>query len=101
MHRSLTTSVTGKVYAASRLISELTMYAILADLVTTIHFAYVAFVVIAQLLILVGIVLRWKWIRNPWFRCIHLAMILIVALEAMGGIQCPLTVWDEQLRALA
>ena len=77
------------------------MYAILADLITTIHFAYVAFVVIAQLLILVGILLRWKWIRNPWFRCIHLAMILIVALEAMGGIECPLTVWDSQLRAMA
>ena len=77
------------------------MYALLADLVTTIHFAYVAFVVVAQLLILAGIVLRWKWIRNPWFRCIHLAMILIVAFEAMGGIECPLTVWDQQLRELA
>ena len=77
------------------------MYSFLADLVTLIHFAYVSSVVVGQLLILAGIALRWQWIRNPWFRCIHLAMILIVAFEALGDIQCPLTVWDSQLRALA
>ena len=55
------------------------MYGLLADLVVIVHFAYVGFVVIGQLLILIGIVLRWQWIRNPWFRLIHLAMILIVA----------------------
>jgi multisubunit Na+/H+ antiporter MnhB subunit len=77
------------------------MYGLLADLIVLIHFAYVGFVVIGQLLILIGIVLRWQWIRNPWFRVIHLAMILIVAFEAMGDITCPLTDWEHTLRGWA
>jgi Protein of Unknown function (DUF2784) len=77
------------------------MYGLLADLIDIIHFAYVAFVVIGQLLILIGIVLRWQWIRNPWFRFIHLAMILIVAFEAMCDMECPLTVWEYNLRVAA
>jgi Protein of Unknown function (DUF2784) len=77
------------------------MYGLLADLIVVIHFAYVAFVVAGQLLILTGILLRWQWIRNPWFRMIHLAMILIVAYEAMREIECPLTVWEHDLRVAA
>jgi hypothetical protein len=44
---------------------------------------------------------RWQWARNPWFRLTHLLAIAIVAYEAVMGIRCPLTVWEEQLRELA
>jgi hypothetical protein len=74
------------------------MYGLLADLVVTVHFVYVATVVIGQLLILLGILLHWQWIRNPWFRFIHLAMILLVAYEALRGITCPLTDLEYYLR---
>jgi len=53
--------------------------------------AYISYVVLGQLAILVGIVRRWQWIRNPWFRWTHLLMILVVAWEAVQGITCPLT----------
>jgi hypothetical protein len=45
--------------------------------------------------------LRWGWIRNPWFRFSHLAMIAIVAVEAINGWRCPLTTWEDQLRVAA
>jgi heme A synthase len=45
--------------------------------------------------------LRWQWIRNPWFRWTHLLAIVLVALEALWGIDCPLTVWEGELRRLA
>jgi hypothetical protein len=77
------------------------MYGFLANLIVVIHLAYLAVVLGGLLLILVGIILRWKWIRNPWFRCIHLGMILIVVYEAMIGFECPLTTWENNLRALA
>jgi hypothetical protein len=77
------------------------IYGILAEFIVAIHLAYVSFVVVGLLLILVGILRRWQWIRNPWFRCIHLLMILIVAVEAMGDVSCPLTTWEYDLRALA
>jgi len=76
-------------------------YGFLADAVGLIHFAYVIFVVVGQLLILIGIVLGWRWIRNLRFRIIHLVMILIVALESMGQLMCPLTTWENNLRLRA
>ena len=48
-----------------------------------------------------GVVLRWKWVRNPWFRAIHLIAIGIVVAESLAGIPCPLTVWERQLRKMA
>ncbi len=76
-------------------------YAFLADLLSAVHFGYVAFVVGGLLLILIGIGRRWGWIRNVWFRVVHLGMILIVALESLVGIMCPLTDWEKDLRQLA
>lgn len=76
-------------------------YTFLADILAVVHLAYVSFVVIGQLLILVGILLRWEWIRNFWFRTIHLAMIGVVALESIGNVMCPLTVWENDLRRWA
>jgi hypothetical protein len=73
-------------------------YELLADALVTIHLAYMAYVVLGQLAILVGWALAWKWVRNPWFRISHLAMILIVAVEAVVGFECPLTTWENYLR---
>ena len=78
-----------------------TFYAFAADLVVAFHFAYVAFVVFGLLLTLLGVVRGWRWVRNPWFRGIHLATIGIVVAEAWLGITCPLTTWEKQLRRLA
>ena len=76
-------------------------YRLLADLVVAVHFAYVAFVIIGLLLIVAGAVLRWKWVRNFWFRLLHLVMIGVVVLEAWCGMVCPLTTWEHELRKLA
>jgi len=76
-------------------------YAILADLIAVIHFGYVAFVVLGLFVILLGGFLRWRFIRNFWFRVIHLTMILIVVIEALLGIMCPLTIWEYDLRIAA
>jgi hypothetical protein len=76
-------------------------YALLADILVAVHFAFVAFVVAGQLLIMLGAVCRWRWVRNPWFRVIHLLAIGVVAFEAAMNIECPCTVWERQLRALA
>jgi len=76
-------------------------YRLAADFVVIAHMAYVLFVIVGFLLTLVGCILHWRWIRNPWFRGIHLMMILIVVFEAWLGITCPLTTWEHQLRQLA
>ena len=73
----------------------------LADLCVVVHAGYVCFVVLGLVAILMGIAFRWTWVRNPWFRSIHLAMIGVVVVEAIAGIPCPLTVLERQLRDAA
>ena len=77
------------------------VYGILADLVVVAHFAYVLFVILGLLAVLIGRFAGWKWTRKFWFRVVHLTMIAIVVAEAWLGITCPLTNWENSLRALA
>ncbi len=76
-------------------------YGFLADAIVAVHVAYVSYVVIGQLLIWLGLVLRWCWVRNPWFRWTHLVMIVLVGVEAVLDIECPLTSWEGHFRKLA
>jgi hypothetical protein len=76
-------------------------YRFLADLMVVAHAAYVGFVVFGLAAILVGVVFRWAWVRNLWFRLVHLLAILVVAAEALLGIVCPLTTWEDGLREAA
>ncbi len=73
-------------------------YALLADLLVVIHLFYVMFAVGGQAFILFGAMLRWKGVRSPLFRIGHLAAVGLVAIEAALGIDCPLTVWEYDLR---
>lgn len=76
-------------------------YGYLADVVVFVHVLYVGYVVVGQLAVVVAAPFRWEWGRNPWFRFTHLAAIAVVAYEALNDITCPITVWEEKLRALA
>jgi len=73
----------------------------LADAIVVFHACYVAFIVLGLVVVLLGIAFRWGWVRNLPFRLIHLTMIAIVVVEALMGIPCPLTVWEDQLRRQA
>jgi hypothetical protein len=70
----------------------------LADLIVVLHAAYASFIVCGLALILIGIVFRWGWVRNFWFRAVHLTMIGIVVAEEFVRMKCPFTVWEKQLR---
>ena len=76
-------------------------YRLAADAVLVLHISYVSFVLVGFLLTVVGILARWQWIRNFWFRSLHLAAILLVAAESLLGVICPLTTWESELRKLA
>jgi hypothetical protein len=74
------------------------LWLVAADLVTLIHAAYVAVVVLGFAAILVGWAAGWDWVRNRYFRIVHVAMILVVCCEALIGTTCPLTIWENMLR---
>ena len=69
-----------------------------ADALLVVHFAIVVFVVGGLILTWIGAWLAWAWVRNPWFRYLHLGAIAFVALEAIVGMTCPLTEWEDALR---
>lgn len=77
------------------------VYRLAADTVVAVHVAYLLFVIVGLLVTLLGALMNWRSVRNPWFRGVHLAMIGIVVFETWWGITCPLTVWEWRLRELA
>jgi hypothetical protein len=71
---------------------------LVADALLVVHFAIAAFIFGGLILVWLGAALGWRWVRNPWFRYLHLAAILFVAGEALIGMACPLTLWEDVLR---
>jgi hypothetical protein len=71
----------------------------LADLILLVHFALAAFIVSGLPAVWLGAWLDWSWTRNGILRYAHAAAILIVATEALAGSICPLTAWEDKLRA--
>jgi hypothetical protein len=78
-----------------------TQYRIAADALLFLHVAFVAFVVIGLVLILAGGARGWRWVRNPWFRGLHVVAITFVVVQAWLGRICPLTNWEMALRVKA
>lgn len=78
-----------------------TFYRFAADLTLLLHASFVTFVVLGLVLILVGKLLGWAWVRNRWFRLAHVAAIGIVVVQAWFGIICPLTTLEMWLRGKA
>ena len=76
-------------------------YQLLADLVLTLHFALVVFVVGGLVLVVIGNFRSWHWVNALWFRLAHLGAIAIVVAEVWLGITCPLTTLEMGLRAKA
>ena len=81
--------------------NDTTLYGLLADTILVVHFAFVMFVVIGFVLILLGLIAGWSWVHNRKFRVAHLAAIGIVVLQAWIGQLCPLTIWENEFRRRA
>ena len=62
--------------------SEQSLLLLLADALLLIHVLFVGFVVLGLLAIYAGCFLHWHWVRNRWFRILHLMAIAIVVLQA-------------------
>ena len=76
-------------------------YHVEADLVAAVHAAYIAFVVFGFIAIILGVAMGWQWVHNVYFRASHLAAILLVCVEALIGVSCPLTILEDRMRVLA
>ncbi len=78
-----------------------TLFLLAADAILLLHVLFVSFVVIGLLLIFIGKVREWHWVRNPWFRLMHMVAIAVVVLQSWIGVLCPLTILEMDLRSRA
>ena len=76
-------------------------YFVLADAILISHALIVLFNVASLPLIWLGRFFHWRFIRNFYFRTVHLLLIGYIALQAMLGQACPLTDWENELRIKA
>ena len=68
--------------------------ATLATAILVVHLAIVAFNVGGLVLVPVGGWLGWRWVRLYWLRLLHVLSLAIVALQALYGRACILTIWQ-------
>jgi len=73
----------------------------LADAILAVHFAIVVYIVVGQLVVLIGWWRGWSFVRSFALRALHLALMAYVALQSWLGVLCPLTVWEQDLRRTA
>jgi hypothetical protein len=71
----------------------------LAAGVAWVHFSFAAFVVLGFVFIVAGAIWRWKWVRNFWFRSLHLGAVAFEVARLWLGLPCPLTSLEHWLRA--
>jgi hypothetical protein len=71
--------------------------AVIAETILVVHFAIIAFNVVGLFVIPIGAALRWRIVRIAWLRLLHLAILAIVAGQAVAGRACFLTVWQNEL----
>ena len=72
---------------------------VIADLVLISHVGFILFIVLSLFLIIMGGNRGWQWVRNPWFRYLHLMSIIFVIIQTLLGQRCPLTIIEMQLQA--
>lgn len=67
------------------------------QLVLAAHLAVIAFNIGGLVVVPLGAILHWRWVRILWWRALHLASLAAVALQATLGRACFLTDWQDAL----
>src|SRR5579863_7555702 len=69
----------------------------LALAVLAMHLGVIAFNVGGLIVVPFGAWCGWRWVRIFWWRALHLALLFVVALQALFGRACFLTLWQAAL----
>jgi hypothetical protein len=74
---------------------------ILAIVILAVHVAVIAFNLFGLVAIPLGGWRGWRFVRVTWWRALHLAALAAVALQALFGRACFLTLWQDALAGSA
>jgi hypothetical protein len=73
-------------------------YPLLADAVLIAHVGVIVFVIGGLVAVMLGNRRHWHWVNAGAFRLTHLAAVVFIAVQALLGRACPLTVLESWLR---
>ena len=71
--------------------------ALLAGIVLAAHLAVIGFNLFGLVAIPLGAWRGWRFVRVRWWRLLHLGSLAAVALQALLGRACFLTIWQDDL----
>jgi hypothetical protein len=69
----------------------------LADLVLGVHLAVILFNVFGLVAVPIGALRGWRFVRIRWWRVVHILLLAAVAVQAVAGRACILTMWQAAL----
>jgi hypothetical protein len=70
---------------------------VIAEAVLGLHLMIITFNIAGLIIIPIGAWLGWRIVRIAWLRLLHLAMLAMVAGQALAGRACFLTEWQNKL----
>ena len=68
-----------------------------AEAILAAHVAIILFNVFGLIAIPIGAPRGWRFIRIIWWRVLHIALLAAVAVQALAGRACILTMWQGAL----
>jgi hypothetical protein len=68
---------------------------ILAEAILAGHVAIILFNVVGLIVVPLGAICGWPFVRVRWWRVLHLVLLGAVALQAVFGRACILTLWQD------
>jgi hypothetical protein len=71
----------------------------LATVVLAVHLGVVVFNIFGMVAVPLGAWRSWRFVRGFWWRLVHLASLFVVALQALLGRACFLTIWQSAIEA--
>ncbi|HKW52582.1 MAG TPA: DUF2784 domain-containing protein [Stellaceae bacterium] len=77
------------------------LYSLLAQLVLALHVGIIVFNVVGLVVIPLGAWRGWSFVRIFWWRALHLAILALVAVQALFARTCFLTLWQSALQERA
>ena len=69
----------------------------LAAVVLAAHLVVIGFNVFGLVAIPLGAWRGWDWVRIGWWRWLHVGALAVVAVQAVAGRACFLTIWQDDL----
>ena len=73
---------------------------LIADIILVFHFCVVIFTTSGFFLIPIGYKYGWSWVANWRLRTLHCGIMVLITLETLLGITCPLTSIENSLRGI-